>query len=82
MIAAAKPHLQTRITNALLSIDETHHASHRKELIKAHAMRSFSEYIEQAKRKKPIIAFVQKQTKSESPSARKAARQFLKQWGS
>ena len=81
MIAAVKPHLQTRITNALLSIDETHHAPHRKELIKAYAMRSFSEYMEQAKRKKPIIEFARRQTKSESPGARKAARQFLKQWG-
>jgi hypothetical protein len=81
MIAAAKPHLQTRITNALLSTDETHHASHRKELIKAYALRSFGEYIGQAKRKKPIIEFARRQTKSESPSARKTARQFLKQWG-
>jgi len=80
MIALAKPHLQTKITNALLSIEETHHPPHRKELVKAYALRSFSEYIEQAKRKKPIIDFARKQRKSESPSARKAARKILDRW--
>jgi len=81
MIALAKPHLQTKITSALLSIEETHHSPHRKELVKAYAMRSFSEYIAQAKRRKPILEFARKQTKSESPSARKAAQQILDRWG-
>jgi hypothetical protein len=80
MIALAKPHLQTRITNALLGIEETHHPPHRKELVKAYAMRSFNEYIDQAKRKKPIIEFARKQRKSQSPSARKAAQRLLDRW--
>lgn len=80
MIALAKPHLQTRITNALLSIEETRHPPHRKELVKAYAMRSFGEYIARVKRRRPILEFARRQTKSESPSARKVARQILDRW--
>jgi hypothetical protein len=80
MIALAKPHLQTRITNALLSIEETHHAPHRKELVKAYALRSFGEYLDRATRKKPIVDFARKQRKSQSPGTRRAAQRILDRW--
>lgn len=79
-IAKAKPELQTKITERLLSIDGTHHASHRKELIKAYVIESLSEYFEEAKDKKKIIEFIKKQLDSESPKTRKAAKEFLEKW--
>ncbi len=79
-IAKAKPKLRTEITNRLLGIDETHHAPHRKELIKAGAIEAFSEYFEEADNKKRIIEFVKKQLNSESPKTRKKAEEFLKKW--
>ncbi len=48
-IARAKPELQTRITEKLLSIDKTHHHPERRDLIKAGAIESFDEYFEEAK---------------------------------
>ena len=79
-IAKAKPHLEEKITNKLLSIDKAHHISERKDLIKSYAIESFSEYFEEAKNKKKIIEFVKSQLKSKSPRTRKKAREFLKKW--
>ena len=81
-IAKAKPKLQPKITNRLLSIDETHHDIQRKDLIKGYAIESFGEYFEQAKNKKEIIEFVNKQLESQSPRTRKIAKKFLKTWES
>ncbi|WXG39686.1 MAG: hypothetical protein WED07_02440 [Candidatus Freyarchaeum deiterrae] len=77
-IAQAKPKLQTKITKKLLGIDETHHEQQRKELIKSYAIKSLSEYFEQAENKKEIIEFVKKQLESKSPKTRKTAKEFLK----
>ena len=46
-IAKAKPKLQTKITNKLLSIDKTHHNPNRKDLIKGDIIGAFSEYYEE-----------------------------------
>jgi len=79
-IAKAKPELQTKITNKLLSIDETHHDPERRDLIKSYVIESFSEYFEEAGNKAEIIEFVEKQLDCISPKTRKIAKEFLKKW--
>jgi len=80
-IARARPELQVKITDKLLSIDETHHEPERRELIKGYAIESFSEYFEEAKNRREIIEFVRKQLNSKSPRTRKKAKEFLEKWG-
>jgi hypothetical protein len=80
-IAKATPELQTRITDRLLRIDETHHEPGRKELIKSYVIDAFSEYFEVAEDKEMILEFVRKQLESSSPKTRKKAKEFLKKWG-
>ena len=79
-IAKAKPELQTKITQRLLNIDETHHKQERKDLIKSAIIESFNEYYEDIKNKKKIIEFVKKQLECQSPKTRKAAANFLRKW--
>lgn len=76
-IALAKPILQTRITNRLLRIDETHHQQERKDLAKAGVIEAFEQYHDQTRNKKKIVEFVEKQLTCESPKTRKRAREFL-----
>jgi len=77
-IAKAKPKLQTKITNKLLSIDKTNQKH--KDLIKAGAVESFGEYFEEAADKKKIIEFVKAQLNCKSPKTKKIAKEFLKQY--
>jgi len=77
-IAKAKPSLQIQITNKLLNIDKT--KQKHKDLIKAGAIESFSEYFEEADNKEKIIEFVKAQLNCESPKTRKISKQFLKKW--
>ncbi|UCD00579.1 MAG: hypothetical protein JSV23_06725 [Promethearchaeota archaeon] len=79
-IAKAKPELITKITNVLLSINETQHNTSRKDLIKGDIVVSLSEYFEEIKEKKKILQFVQAQLNSSSPSTVKKAREFLSKW--
>ena len=79
-IAKAKPKLKTKITNRLLSIDETNHNPNRKDLIKGDIIEAFSEYFEEIENKEEIIEFVKKQLKSSSPSTVKKAKGFLNKW--
>lgn len=79
-LAKAKPHLQHRITEKLLHIDQVHHGD-KLALVKANIIEAFDEYfdaltdkVEQAE----IIQFVDAQLESESPKARKLAKTFLK----
>jgi len=81
-IVKAKPQMESRITDMLLKIGETHHPSGRKELIKAGAIEAFGEYLEIAANRDRIIEFVKAQQNSESPKTRKIAKEFLKKWGS
>lgn len=76
-IVRAKPALETEITNRLLNIDETHHESGRKDLIKAGIIEAFSEYYEMAEDKSRIVEFVRGQLNSGSPKTRKTAKEFL-----
>jgi hypothetical protein len=77
-IARAKPKLQAKITNRLLSIDKTHHQQERKDLVKASIIEAFEEYFEQTRNKKRILEFVEKQLNCESPKTRKTAKEFFK----
>ena len=76
-IANAKPKLQTKITNRLLSIDKTHHIQERIDLVKASIIDAFEQYYEQAKSKKRILEFVEEQLNCQSPKTRKKAKEFL-----
>jgi HEAT repeat protein len=80
-IALAKPALQSRITDQLLAIDETHHPAERKDLIKGHALEAFGEYFEVSERKAEILKFARAQLESNSPKTRKIAKRLLKAWG-
>ena len=73
IIAQAKPRLQTKITNKLLKIDETHHNPQRRDLVKSDIIKAFDEYFGEAKDKKRIIAFVKEQLDCYSPKTKKAA---------
>jgi len=77
-IALAKPKLQTKITNRLLSIDKTHHEQERKDLVKTFIFEAFEAYYDQIRGKKKIVEFVEKQINCASPKTRKAAQEFLK----
>lgn len=77
-IARAKPKLQAKITNRLLSIDKTHHQQERKDLVKASIIEAFEEYFDQTRNKKRILEFVEKQLSCESPKTRKTAKEFMK----
>ena len=77
-IAKAKPKLQAKITNMLLSIDKTHHQQERKDLVKASIIEAFEEYFDQTRNKKRILEFVKKQLNCESPKTRKIAKEFMK----
>ena len=81
-IVMAKPHLEKRVTEKLLAIDKTHHTGDRKELIKAGAIESFSQYYPESSNKLKILKFVSEQQSSKSPKTRKLAKEFLKKWGS
>ena len=80
-IANAKPELEPRITERLLSIDQTHHDPERRHLIKGYALEAFAEYFETAEEKDRIVDFVKEQVDGGSPKTRKLARDLLKKWG-
>ena len=79
-IARAKPGLQGRITNRLLSIDETHHRPERRDLIKSHALEALGEFFQESHDKTRILEFVRAELVSTSPRTRKKAQEFLKRW--
>src|SRR4030042_964298 len=81
-IVMANPHLEKRVTEKLLAIDKTHHTGDRRELIKAGAIESFSQYFALSSNKPEILEFVSEQKGSNSPKTRKLAKEFLKKWES
>jgi len=78
-IAKAKPHLQDKIINKLIDIEEVHKGK-QKELIKGYAISSFSKYYTFFNDKEKILKFVKNQLNSKSPSTKKRAKDFLKKW--
>jgi hypothetical protein len=79
-IGAAKPELQARITKRLLNIDKIHPSTEQRELVKANAIEALSEYFEESRDRRKILAFVRRQLESKSPRTRKAAKAFLTRW--
>lgn len=79
-IAKSKPHLQERISERLLDIDETHHDQGRKNLIKADVIESFGEFFAESPDKERILTFAEEQLECSSPTTRKAAKAFLARW--
>jgi hypothetical protein len=77
-IVLAKPHLETKITEKLLHIDDT--LQKHKDLIKSGAIDSFSKYFKKAKNQQVIRDFVAQQLSSTSPKTKKKAKEFMKQW--
>jgi len=78
-VARAKPHLQARIVDRLLGIDQIQHKH--KDLIKADVIASFAEFFEGSPDQERMRAFVKRQVDSSSPKTWKAARQFLDRFG-
>jgi len=79
IIIKSKPTLKSKIINLLLNIDETHHPSGRKDLIKGDILEIFGDYFEEISDKERITEFVKEQLKSSSPSTVKKAKKFLSQ---
>jgi len=77
-VAKAKPILQFKITQRLLSIDKT--TQKHKDLVKAYAIDAFNEYFKEYKNKREILHFVREQLNSSSPKTRKKAEEFLRTW--
>lgn len=80
IIAKAKPHLQNKITDKLLDIDNTCHSSECKNIIKGKAILSFYEYIGEVEDKTKIIQFVKNELKNPRSATKKKAEKFLKKW--
>jgi len=79
-IAKVHPHLQTKITNKLLNIENTHRGK-QTDLIKAYAIEAFNEFFEVSSDKQRILDFVKAQLESKSPKTRRVAKEFLKKRG-
>ena len=79
LIAKAKPNLQTKITNRLLTIEKSHKGK-QIDLIKAYVIEAFDKYFEESLDKKDILDFVSAQLDSKSPKTRKIAKEFLKKY--
>ena len=77
-IAKAKPKLRYKITQKLLSIDQT--TQKHKDLVKAYAIDAFNEYFKESENQSEILQFIREQLNSTSPKTRKRAKQFLKTW--
>ena len=79
LIAEARPDLRALIIASLLDVEHTHHAPSRKNLLKADVISAFERLFEavSAQEKMNVLAFVEKEQTSKSPSTRKAAKAFL-----
>lgn len=79
-IANFKPHLEEKITDLLLDIENIHPGK-QIELVKSSVIESFSEFYENSQKKDKILCFVKNQLDSDSPKTRKTAKEFLNKWG-
>ena len=75
-IASARPDLQPRITDKLLSIDKIY-AGKQIDLVKGYIIEAFAVYFEEAENRNKIIEFARNQLNSGSPRTRKQAEHFL-----
>jgi hypothetical protein len=76
-IAKAKPALRQAITQRLIAVDNTPHTEGHKGVIKAHAIRSLSMYIDEMPNKQEIAEYVAEQSKDKSAGVKKAVKEFM-----
>lgn len=79
-IVGFKPHLERRIIDILLDIENIHHGK-QIELVKSAVIESFSEFYEKTQKKDEILNFVKNMLDSRSPKTRKTAKEFLRKRG-
>ena len=80
LLPQARPDLREKVIACLLGVENTRHNESRKSLLKADIISAFDRLFKNlsAQEQKDILAFVEKEQGSESPSTRKAAKAFLK----
>jgi len=78
-IIKAKPHLQRRIIEILLTTDKISQCRH-KELLKGYVISAFDECFPFIENKEEVFKYVEKQMNSESPKTKKKAKEFLKKY--
>ncbi|WXG46906.1 MAG: hypothetical protein WED05_09655 [Candidatus Atabeyarchaeum deiterrae] len=81
IIAKAKPELQTRITDALLSINQTHHGSECKNVLKGHIISTLDTYFMDLKEREKALDFIRVELRNSRPATKKKAEKFMKKWG-
>jgi hypothetical protein len=79
LIPEARPDLREKVVACLLDVENTRHTESRKSLLKADIIGAFDRLFKNLspQEQKEILAFVEKEQTSESPSTRKAAKAFL-----
>jgi hypothetical protein len=77
IIASHRPDLVQRIAAELLSIEATHHAQGRKDLIKADVIAALDQLFDRLENRDEVLRFVEAQLGCSSPKTRKAAKTFL-----
>ncbi len=80
-IINAKPYLQKKIIQILLSTDKISHCRH-KELLKSYVISGLDECFAVIENKEQVLDYVEKQLDSESPKTRKIAIEFLNKYKS
>ena len=80
LVAEARPDLRGKVIARLLDVENTRHTESRKSLLKADIINVFDQLFEalSAQEQVNVLAFVEKEQTSKSPSTRKAAKAFLK----
>jgi len=78
-IAKAKPELTDEITKRLLDIGKATYKH--TELVKANAVKAFSEYFDKISDKDQVLLLVKELQNSKSSKAKKEATEFLRKWG-
>jgi hypothetical protein len=76
-ILKARPDLQDKILNLLLSTDQTTQCRH-KELLKSYVIEGLDEGFDVVNEKSKVIEYVKNQLNSDSPKTKKKAKVFLK----
>jgi transcription termination factor NusB len=82
LVAKARPDLREKIITHLLKVENTRHTESRKSLLKADIISAFDRLFDMlsAQEQKKILAFVEKEQDSESPTTRKAVSAFLEKY--
>lgn len=80
-IAKAKPGLGSRITNELLKVEKIPLPTEEcRNILKGHAILSFSEYFDQIKEKGKVKSFARRELKNSRNATRSKAEKFLKRF--